>query len=254
MSFYQAYTPSTGNRVYTAWDDFEILNETHVGIAVVDLTPQSGRYFWANETNLAILNTTLEQLLQLDLYNGISEAEMVMYKRIYEVVQLEKKCFHAKKKQTISSNGVQVTGFLHVRPVRTRIPGFVEERTLCLMTIIPLQREDEDTKMLKLSKELLTMSFDKEGELLHANPPAEDFYCRTSAHGKRLVNGGVRLDDVFASCVWPQVRQPRLLTVVTCLCMREFLTWYFRLRRGDHVRFDCCRRHSIRRHSAESRK
>lgn len=115
-----------------------MLQELHVGHAVVDFTPATGKLLWANDAYCVahdgVCGMTREQLFEMDLYRGRSEADVLLHKRIHEVVQLENQCTHDY--QTIDAIEKPVKVFVHCRPVPVRLDT-AEEKIVCLMSFCP---------------------------------------------------------------------------------------------------------------------
>eukprot|EP00961_Rhodomonas_salina_P122225 1645855-Rhodomonas_salina.1 len=120
------------DRVYRAWDDLDILEESRDAYGLVDYTPGSAQLLWANKSLLDGWGLTMEEWRGIDCNKGNSDAIQEMNNRIFDTVQTKLEVYETPK--TFHTKNGPLHGFLRVRPIRVLFPSEREERILGLMT------------------------------------------------------------------------------------------------------------------------
>eukprot|EP00961_Rhodomonas_salina_P204516 2759569-Rhodomonas_salina.1 len=91
------WQPTCLKTLYRGFGDLKVLNESEMPVTVIDYTPGESKMLWANEAWLHINSMTIQELRQIDLNHGNSEAAMKLHNTIYERVQVKKGTFSTTK-------------------------------------------------------------------------------------------------------------------------------------------------------------
>lgn len=176
--------------------DVLILDEVTDLTWIMDCTPDSTAYLWANKRACQTLSCTLSQFLCLDLKADF--LDLRVRQLWYRKVQQQRQMVQCRQ-SFYSDKAIRLD--LTVTPIQVETSHGT--KMLCLVSGKVPQHDgmegSRSMEMLQASK-VMMMLFSLTGELLSGNVSAKVYY--STALAELSEQRDIKLDDVFESCVW----------------------------------------------------